>query len=265
MPSANKYAHTLAARTQRRLARERFSKSRRAEKQYERQLLSVARYTGQLIKTFASKGVITDLGTLRTVLNRYADTLRPWAFAVSARMQSQVSQRDMQAWSELGREVGRELHREISKAPTGKFLKSSLAEQVELITSIPLNAARRVHLLTMKNLESSARSAEIKKEIMRSSQVSEFQARRIARTETSRTATELTKSRAIHIGAEFFIWRTAADSDVRLTHKKLNGKVFRWDDPPVSEESGERALPGGIWNCRCYPEPVINFDVEVAA
>jgi SPP1 gp7 family putative phage head morphogenesis protein len=257
LPENRKFRNKLAARTQRRLARERFSKSRLMEKQYERQLLTVARYTGALIKSFAPSGIVTDMPGLMTVLNRYVETLRPWAFAVSSRMQAQVSQRDEKAWIDLGREVGRELRREIAKAPTGRALKSSLAEQVDLITTIPLKAAQRVHLLTQKALSESTRSSEIQKEIMRSGKVTQFEARRIAQTEVGRTASVLTETRARSIGSEGYFWRTAKDSDVRDLHKKLEGKFIRWDNPPIAGSRGERAHAGAIYFCRCYPEVTI--------
>ena len=55
------------------------------------------------------------------------------------------------------------------------------------------------------------------------------------------------------------MWRTVGDNRVRETHRELNGQSFRWDEPPECDP-GHHALPGGIWNCRCWAEPVIPDD-----
>ena len=52
-----------------------------------------------------------------------------------------------------------------------------------------------------------------------------------------------------------YVWRTAGDSDVRSSHKKMNGKFVRWDDPPQLDNLNGDA--GALPNCRCYPEPLI--------
>lgn len=46
-------------------------------------------------------------------------------------------------------------------------------------------------------------------------------------------------------------------SRTRPDHRKLNGKTFRWDDPPVvNGRTGERGHPGMDKHCRCWAEPV---------
>lgn len=134
-------------------------------------------------------------------------------------------------------------------------MQGRLAEQVALIKSLPIEAAQRVHALTIEGLENGTRAAEIAKEIRRSGEVSESRANLIARTEVSRTASALTQARAQHIGSEGYIWRTSGDSDVRHSHAQMNGRFVRWDSPPTLD--GMTGHAGEYPNCRCYPEPVI--------
>ena len=62
-------------------------------------------------------------------------------------------------------------------------------------------------------------------------------------------------------GVEEYIWSTSGDSRVRESHKKLNGKRFRWDDPPVvDEKTGRRCHPGEDYECRCVALAVFDFD-----
>ncbi|MDR3488798.1 MAG: phage minor head protein [Bradyrhizobium sp.] len=189
-------------------------------------------------------------------MQAYAQRLDPWADSVADRMVKEIAAADREAWRRTSTLIGRLLHKEIETAPTGAVMRDSLDRQVTLIKSLPLEAAERVHKLTMEGMVEGRRTNDIAKEIVRSGDVCRSRADLIARTEVSRTATELTKARATHIGSSQFIWRTVHDQSVRASHRALDGKVFSWDDPPECDP-GYHALPGGIWNCRCYPEPII--------
>lgn len=193
------------------------------------------------------------------MLAKYAEALEPWATQAATQMLTDVNHRDVQAWREMAKELSVELRREIQSAPTGELFKALLNEQVSLIKSLPLEAAQRVHELTIKGLEDSTRSREIAKEIMRSGEVTESRATLIARTEVARSASSLTQARAAHVGSEGYIWRTSGDGDVRHSHKEMNGKYVRWDSPPTLSD-GTTTHAGQIYNCRCYPEPVLPED-----
>lgn len=194
-----------------------------------------------------------------SVLQRYAEALTAWAEATAARMLKDVEQVDRSTWAVMSLEMSEQLRREVQSAPTGQLLRQRLDEQVTLIKSLPLDAAKRVHELTLKRLESSERASELMKAIQATGEVAASRAKLIARTEVARTSSLLMQARAEYIGSTQYIWRTSGDSDVRSGHRAMNGKVFAWDDPPEVEENGRymRHHPGQIWNCRCWPEPII--------
>lgn len=175
------------------------------------------------------------------------------------RMLRDVEAVDRSSWAVLSAEMSQEIQREIARAPTGEILRRLMDEQVALIKSIPLEAAKRVHELSIKGLETSTRGEDIRSAILASGDVATSRATLIARTEVARTASLLTQARAEFVGSTHYIWRTSGDTDVRAGHRAMNGKVFRWDDPPEVNENGRvmRHHPGQIWNCRCYPEPII--------
>jgi SPP1 gp7 family putative phage head morphogenesis protein len=195
------------------------------------------------------------LPTITTMLDRYAEALTDWATRTATKMLEEVNQRDMQGWLKLAGEMSVALKDEIRNAPTGKLFKAIRDKQVDLIKSLPREAAQRVHELKVKGLEDSTRAKEIAKEIARTSEVTIGRANTIARTEVSGTATALTKARALHIGSEGYIFRTSKDSDVRHSHKQMEGKFVRWDDPPTLD--GMTGHAGQFPNCRCYPEVVL--------
>ena len=228
----------------------------KAERLYSRQLSRLARHIGDIISGF--EVTPETVPTISNMLRGYAEALVPWARVTASKMLSEINNRDLEAWRNHGQQISEALRREILNAPTGEVMRALLDQQVELITSLPIEAAKRVHELTLKGLENSERAAGVAREIMRTGEVTESRALLIARTETSRTATALVQARAVHVGSEQFIWRTSGDGDVRRDHKKLNGKAFRWDSPPVADErTGARALPGAIYNCRCWSEVIL--------
>lgn len=47
-----------------------------------------------------------------------------------------------------------------------------------------------------------------------------------------------------------FEWVTQGDSHVRPTHRKLDKKVFAWNNLPKID--GVEVEPGSEWGCRCY-------------
>ena len=58
------------------------------------------------------------------------------------------------------------------------------------------------------------------------------------------------------MGFDKFIWRTIVDGRERDLHYKHNGKIFRYDDPPIIDErTGQHGLPGETYNCRCEAIP----------
>lgn len=233
-----------------------------------KQLASVARHIGAIVDGFLEAGVVEDFSGLDQAMREYSHVLKPWANAVAARMIRDVGHRDIQAWKQLTSSIGSALSNEIQNAPVGHIFRDRLREQVTLITSMPLEAGKRVHELTTKALVSGRRAEEIAKEIEASGHVAMNKARLVARTEVARTASVFVETRAKHVGSEGYFWRTMGDADVRPaiwlkkrniigSHRKLNGKFIRWDEPPVSGQSGERAHAGQIYNCRCWPEPVL--------
>lgn len=242
-------------RTQAKIMRERFQAAHRLEMEYVRNLRQVARQIGSLVKNMAPDGVVRNMDELNAALAQYSRMLRPWAKAVASRMIEQVSQRDERAWNTLGNTIGRSLRQEIATASTGQRMRELLELQVELITSMPLEAAQRVHKLTLEGITQGDRAAQIAHEILRTQQVSASKAMLIARTEVARTASTLTQARAEHIGSTHYVWRTAGDGDVRESHQKMNGKVVAWDDPPTLDNLTGHA--GCLPNCRCYPEPIL--------
>lgn len=96
-------------------------------------------------------------------------------------------------------------------------------------------------------------------------EVSANKAKFLARQETSLLMTKFKETRYADAGVKEYIWGCVVGSPkhpVRPAHKKLEGKIFRWDDPPITTEPGEpvrRNNPGQDFNCRCFARPIVRF------
>jgi SPP1 gp7 family putative phage head morphogenesis protein len=237
-----------------------FYTAQRAELEYSRKLRSIAHQIGVLCR-FYDPGNPSTSSWVVGALRRYAEALWPWAVAVSERMLIDVQRRDEKAWAKYSINMGRALAQEVRSAPTGELMRQLLNEQASLITSLPIDAAHRVHEWTMRGLEGSERPEKVAEEIYQTGLVTRSRATLIGRTEVARTASKLVEARARWVGSTHYQWVTAGDADVRSGHRKLNGKIVSWDDPPIAGNNGMRYHAGQGPNCRCIPMPLVPEDI----
>lgn len=247
------------ARLDRTGKRSRWEAARAAESSYAGKLKQLARVIDQIVRGYAPDGHVDDMTErrIRYALRHYADTIEPWAKSVARYMLADVERRNERTWRQVSKEMGRSLRAEILQAPTGMVFQALMADQVALIKSLPIKAGERVHELVTAGLSDSRRADDIAKAILASGKVSKSRAALIARTEVARAAASFTQARAMYAGSEGYVWRTSEDGAVRDTHKKMNGKFVRWDDPPKTDESLDPYHAGCGPNCRCYPDPVL--------
>jgi SPP1 gp7 family putative phage head morphogenesis protein len=184
--------------------------------------------------------------------------LHPWAEATADVFVKEIAAADKEGWRRMSAEIGRGIVKEIDSAPIAPVMAEMKREQVRLITSLPTEAAERVNRIVVEGLSTGRRAEDIAKEIYATGEVTHSRATLIARTETGRAATTLQAARAQHAGSQTFRWVTAGDYDVRSSHKKLNGTVHRWDEPPVCDAPSIRGLPGTTFNCRCFASPIFD-------
>ena len=100
------------------------------------------------------------------------------------------------------------------------------------------------------------------KTIQKSYGVSQNKAKFLARQETNLLMAKFKESRYTDAGVKKYKWGTVAGSanhPVRPMHKALEGKIFSWNNPPVTDEKGNRNNPGQDYNCRCFARPIVEF------
>lgn len=160
----------------------------------------------------------------------------------------------------------RQLMREIDEG-LKHDIDSQVLSNVQLIKTLPTDVAEKV-VFDIKDYALKGERATTIAQIIRNKtdQHARASARLIARTEVSKTTTALTRARSENLGLMWYIWRTAQDGDrVRKSHRIMEGVLVNWHNPPspealVGEKSEGNYHAGEIWNCRCYPEPVISLE-----
>lgn len=114
------------------------------------------------------------------------------------------------------------------------------------------------------------RYGSLVKSIQDSYKVTANKAKFLARQETALLMTKFKEVRYQEAGVNEYKWKSVHGTPahpVRPRHKALNdasqsGKIFKFDDPPITSEPGEperRNNPGADYNCRCTSIPVIRF------
>lgn len=90
----------------------------------------------------------------------------------------------------------------------------------------------------------------------------------LARDQIGTLSADLTRTRQESAGVKEYIWRSSGDERVRACHRELDGKTFRYDDPPAmwymtkrgKIYTGRHCNPGEDYQCRCVAKPVFDFN-----
>lgn len=201
-----------------------------------------------------------------------SEPFNSFVYSAVRRMVTPIAIQNMKTWRKAAKKSTKNpylyklLMREINNG-----LKNDINIQIEenanLIKTLPTDVAKKV----TKDIEEMAlkgmRASEIAKVIReQTDKHSRASVKLIARTEVSKTTTALTKARCDNLDLHWYVWRTAEDGDrVRKSHRIMEGVLVNWNEPPSPEAlAGEKSVgnyhAGNIWNCRCYPEPLIEID-----
>ena len=127
------------------------------------------------------------------------------------------------------------------------FIKDFLQKQIlELRETVEQNARQGY------------RFDKLAQRIERRYAVSRNKANFLARQETSMFMAGFRRERFGDAGIKRYIWRGTKDARERPDHRALEGRVFFYDSPPVTDKAtGARNNPGEDYNCRCADEPVL--------
>lgn len=133
-------------------------------------------------------------------------------------------------------------------------------ENVSLIKSIPGDTLEDMRKIIKSGFLDGKSTTRIMKDIQHRYKVGKSRASLIARDQVGKLNAAVTEAQQRDAGIEEYYWCDCGDGRVRKSHKRLNGRKFRWDTPPVvDEKTGRRCHPGQDYQCRCRAKPVFKF------
>lgn len=201
-----------------------------------------------------------------------SEPFNSFVYSAVRRMVTPIAVQNMRTWRMAAKKATKNpsLYRMLMSG-INQGLKSDIEIQIEenasLIKTLPTDVAKKVTKdisdMALKGMRASEIAKVIREQTDKHSRAS---AKLIARTEVSKTTTALTKARCDNLDLHWYVWRTMEDGDrVRKSHRIMEGVLVNWNEPPSPEAlAGEKSVgnyhAGNIWNCRCYPEPLIEID-----
>lgn len=130
-------------------------------------------------------------------------------------------------------------------------------ENVDLITKWPDALKTQAEEIIMRGARTGTAPSEIESELRDRIDVVEGRYDMIARDQVNKFNGQLSRIRHEDLGITRYTWDTSHDERVRPMHRELEGEVFSYDDPPITNPQGERNNPGEDYNCRCADIPYI--------
>lgn len=207
---------------------------------------------GIISKHVTAAGQIDDPIAMRRELENYGEQIGRWAEGFWGKLlpqQQKLLERDWKA-------KGIKLPAHASNVQAA--IAAAQTEQVELIKTLPRNAAEKAQEIAEKAAMATGDRADKLIAQLQGLEPGypEFAARRLARTEIAKSQSLLVEAQAKDAGVTHYVWCTMDDEAVRDSHKKLDGQIFRFDD--LSDKDGDGCpAPGQIYNCRCYARPLL--------
>lgn len=217
-----------------------------------------------------------DIDKFNQYISDYSATqsFRRYCRLAAKRMVTPVANINAQTWRKAARRSTKS--RMIYKALMQNInsgLDQSIYEQIErnatIISTLPLDVSQKVTRKIYEGTMSGKRAKTLSKEIIQfTNGYSRASAKLIARTEVSKTQTALTRARSANLKIDWYVWRTEEDQRVRESHRTMDGVIVPWGSPPSPEmltglpsaKGNAHYHAGEIYNCRCYPEPLLEVE-----
>lgn len=149
--------------------------------------------------------------------------------------------------------VGINLKSVVKSERLGEIMKAVAKENVSLIKSIPSQYFKKIETIVYEGITQGSRARSMVSEIRELGKTTKSRAHLIARDQTAKLNSALSRQRQIDVGVTEYVWRTAKDGRVRKSHKRNNGKIFKWNSPPKTGH------PGTAIQCRCVAQPIIKI------
>lgn len=127
----------------------------------------------------------------------------------------------------------------------GPGIAQFMQRMTSLISDVNEKTRAEVSEVLWDGLVNKRRPREVGKLLAEKMNTSRKRANFIASDQSNKFNAYLTELRQEEAGIDEFVWETAKDGRVRDSHRALQGRVFKWKEPPSV------GLPGTPIRCRC--------------
>lgn len=249
------------------MTKKQWTPARRIEERYRREL-------DALLERYFNIPDSATLGEITEVLVRFrqaAPFLESFGTRAAARMVTAIYTQNARSWREASRRGtrAREIYQALQKdlgGAVGSAVRENIRRNAAWIRSVPDDMRERVAREIAELQQKGVRAETIAKTLRaRLPNMAKSHIALIARTETSKAATALTRARSQEIGADWYIWETSEDARVRPSHRIMDRVIVNWHNAPAPElldgmKSQGHYQAGDIYNCRCVAVPLITLD-----
>lgn len=156
-----------------------------------------------------------------------------------------------------------------------ELLGQWVSDNVDLIRTIPSSSLDAMKEIVYDGYMKGTTTTGIVKAIQKQYGMDKRHAKLVARDQVAKINAAITQYQQKDAGITQYKWSTSKDERVRKgdkkangiidpmgdNHARLEGKIFRWDTPPlVDRKRGRACHPGQDYQCRCCAIPV--FDIN---
>lgn len=140
-----------------------------------------------------------------------------------------------------------------------QLLERWVSDNVDLITTVPKNMLGEMRQIMIDGYKNGALPKDLAEKIQDAYGMSKAHAQFIARDQMAKLSAQITEKEHRDAGVTRYKWSDSGDERVRESHRRLNGHVFSYDNPPETD-GGRHCNPGQDFNCRCVAIPVFEED-----
>lgn len=193
-------------------------------------------------------------GTARALIIRFEELAKRWEDKAEEFALKEAEKQTHKVLGYVNQRFKKEGFNIVMDNLTKQVIKAQVAQQVQLIKSIPSEIRERFQSVLLNNLTGIDEDSLLGY-LKTIKGISDRRAKTIARDQTHKALSNLIQAKAKQYGAEYYIWDTAKDERVSKGyggHRQLQGRIYRYDKPTAIIDSyGNVGHVGDRVNCRC--------------
>ncbi len=173
---------------------------------------------------------------------------------------------NVELWANLGNELADRLAQALAQTredakPAGvtRAVNKARKANVGLVSGLDVRQTLKLGEALKSGQEQGVRHETLIEQVQQITGYGESRSRLIARDQTVKHNAAVQQAQARAAGVTRYRWICVQNEATRPFHKKLNGTVHSYDNPPVTNKQGDRNNPGEDYQCRCTAAPIIDL------